>query len=155
MKKLFAAAALAAALTQPASAITFSSLTTIYVATGVYDSGTEAGTGVATAIQCTNVSGVTVQVRVLVLSHTGSVAGSLTLTISHGRTLRTATHNTAIYSQDVALLTGAVNQGGLSIEATNSAVFCNAVVIDAANFPPEFSQPLHLVRVNPHPGTVE
>jgi hypothetical protein len=41
------------------------------------------------------------------------------------------------------------------VEATNSAVFCTAAVIDAGSATPAFSMPIHLVRVNPHPGTVE
>jgi hypothetical protein len=33
-------------------------------------------------------------------------------------------------------------------------VFCSAAIIDA-DAAPEFAFPLHAVRVNPHPGTVE
>lgn len=57
MRTYLTAVALAAALAQPASAITFSALTTIYVGTGVQDSGTGPNTGIATVFQCSNVSG--------------------------------------------------------------------------------------------------
>ena len=62
MKKYLAAIALAAAFAQPATAITFPSLTTIYVGTGLYDAGVAVeGFDTATAINCANVSGVAVR----------------------------------------------------------------------------------------------
>jgi len=154
MKRYLAAAALAATLAQPASAITFPSLTTIYVGAGVFDNGTGADTGQATSIHCSNVSGGSVQVRVLVLSSTGDVEGSMTVTVAHGQTTTISTHQTFLFS-DNTLSTGLVSQGVVNIEATNSGVFCTAVVLDAANAPPIFMSPLNLVRVNAHPGTVE
>ena len=154
MKQYLAAVALIAALAQPAAAVTFPTLTTIYVGSGVYDDGSTGGSGEATSIHCSNVSGVPVQVRVLVLSNAGAVEGSHTVALAHGVTETFSTHETVIFFEaDVA--TGLVNQGVVNVEATNSAVFCTAAVIDAAGNPPLFSMPLHLVRVNPHPGTVE
>ena len=157
MNKLsIAATALALTLVQPASAITFSKLTTIYVGSGVIDSGNSANTGLATSIHCSNVSGAAVQVRSLVLRHNGTLAGSLTASLSHGATFVFSTHLTVVFNDDAgALNTQTVAEGALNVEATNSAVFCTAVVVDAQNFPPVFMSPLHLVRVNPHPGTVE
>ena len=77
MMKYFAAVALAsialAAFAHPASAVTFPSLTTIYVGSGVVDSGDAPGQGVATSIHCSNVSGIAAQVRVLVLGAVGTV----------------------------------------------------------------------------------
>ena len=55
-------------------AVTFPSLTTIYVGSGVRDNGAATDAGVATSIHCSNVSGVSVQVRVLILGDTGAVA---------------------------------------------------------------------------------
>jgi hypothetical protein len=156
MKNYIAAFALTAALAQPASAITFPSLTTIYVGSGVYDDGSVTGVGEATAIHCSNVSGVGVQVRVLVLDVLGAVAGSETTSLAHGRTVSFSTHRTVVYFDSASNLeTGSVLQGVVNVEATNSAVFCTAVVLDAANEKPVYMSPLHLVRVNPHPGTVE
>jgi hypothetical protein len=71
MRKYLAAAALTAALAQPAAAVTFPSLTTIYVGSGVYDDGLGTNASEATSIHCSNVSGVSVQVRVLILAQAG------------------------------------------------------------------------------------
>jgi hypothetical protein len=157
MKMYLGAAALIAAIAQPATAVTFPSLTTIYVGSGVYDDGGIDDSGEATSIHCSNVSGVSVQVRVLILSPIGTVSGALTTTLFHGRTVTFSTHATVIFLGDVDqdLATGAVTQGVVNVEATNSAVFCTAAVIDAGGDPPVFTMPIHLVRVNPHPGTVE
>jgi hypothetical protein len=92
--------------------------------------------------------------RILILNNNGAVAGSATQTLQHGVTITYSTHGTFIFV-DTELATGGVFQGVVNVEATNSAVFCTAAVIDAASEPPVFSIPLHLVRVNPHPGTVE
>ena len=157
MRKSFAAFAFAAfALTQPATAVTFPSLTTIYVGSGVYDDANATNVGEATSIHCSNVSGVSVDVRVLILNNIGGVAGSLTRTLAHGETETFSTHLTTIFFDvNNNLATGGVAQGVVNVEATNSAVFCTAERVDAAGNPPAFMSPLHLVRVNPHPGTVE
>jgi len=63
MKTIFAALTLAAALAQPAAAVTFPSLTTIYVGTGIRDDGNLSGMGVATVFPCINVSGATATIR--------------------------------------------------------------------------------------------
>jgi hypothetical protein len=156
MKKYLSALVLSAVLAQPAAAVTFPSLTTIYVGSGVYDNGGVANAGEATSIHCSNVSGVAVQVRVLVLGNTGSVEGSLTVNVGHGASATISTHATAIFAEGLNLLdTGSVSQGVVNVEATNSAVFCTADRVDAENVKPAYMSPLHLVRVNPHPGTVE
>ena len=156
MKTYLAAVALFAAVTQPVSAITFPTLTTIYVGSGVYDDSDAANLGQATSMHCSNVSGVAVQVRALVLRGDGSVAGSLTVPLAHGRTFTFTTHPTTIFDDlDGNLNTGFVQQGVVNIEATNSAVFCTAVNVDAGNFKPIYMSPLHLVRINGHPGAEE
>jgi len=153
MKKSLAAFAfaLAAALAQPASAITFSKLTTIYIGTGVREAATSPN--VATAFSCSNVSGVNADVRILVLGFSGTVRASDTRTLGHGTTRTWVTHPQATYSADFNLNTGTVGQGAVNIESTQSAVFCNAVLLDGVDAADGFVLPL--VRVNPHPGTVE
>ena len=151
MKKLFVAAALAVTLAQPATAITFPSLTTIYVGSGVYDDGATENAGTATSLHCSNVSGQNASVRVLIISSVGSVLASLTDSVSHGRTVSYSTHLTTF--QEVPLATGAVTQGVVNIEATQSGVFCSAMIVPAGAVATGVA--LHLVRVNPHPGTVE
>jgi hypothetical protein len=153
MKKSFAALALVAALADPSSAVTFPSLTTTYVGAGVADSGNNPGVGIATAFHCINVSGVATSVRFVVLSATGAVVASITRAAAHGATVSVATHTTSSYfASDLA--TGLVSQGGVNIESLQSGVFCNAMTIDAADSEP-VGVTLPLVRVNPHPGTVE
>jgi hypothetical protein len=150
MKTYLAAVALAAALPQPAAAITFSSLTTIYVASGVYSLF-----DADTAVHCSNVSGHSAQLRVLVLLPTGVVGASTTQTLAHGATITVATSVIAGYDAVVLAELGDVIVGVVNVEATQSAVFCTAHVVNQDAPSPTTGNPLHLVRVNPHPGTVE
>jgi len=155
-KSSFGIAFVASAFTiaPTASAATFPSLTTIYIGTGVRDNGGTVHAGTATTFHCSNVSGVSTSVRFLVLYHTGSVAVSFTRTVAHGATVAVSTHATLPYEEDTDLGTLAVSEGVINIESLQSGVFCNAKTIDAsAAFPDGVVLPL--VRVNPHPGTVE
>ena len=155
MKQYLASLALAAALALPASATTFPSLTTIYIGAGVRDDGGGANAGVATVFMCSNVSGVSAQIRFLLLTSNGLVLGQYTTTIAHGRTFTAATHFQATFIDDVGFGFGSVGQGVINIEATQSGVFCTAAVVNAAVAALAEGIPLHLVRVNPHPSTVE
>jgi hypothetical protein len=149
------AAACAVIVAPTASATTFPSLTTIYIGSGVTDDGSAAETGIATMFYCSNVSGVAAGVRFLVLGSTGTIEGQATVpSLAHGSTLTVSTHPTAAFLE-AALNTGAVSGGVINIESTQSGVFCTAAMVDAGGNPPTFSMPLHLVRVNPHPGAVE
>ena len=155
MKKYLAAVAFVAALVQPASAITFSQLTTIYVITGVKDSGSAANQGHATAFQCSNVSGVSATIRFLILSDSGVVLASKTdNNVPHGFTIERSTHLTSSYNNETQLLEGRLSAGVANIESTQSDVFCTAAIIDAAAANPVGVNP-HIIRVNPHPGSVE
>jgi hypothetical protein len=154
MKKTLTAIALAATLAQPAAAITFPSLTTIYVGAGVYDTG---GTGVTgTLFKCANVSGQSATIRLLVLDETGAVAGTpQTTTIPHGGSVQAATNDGTTVSGELNLAIGEQEQGAVvNIESTQSGVFCNAIIFDTDARVGD-GAPLPLVRVNPHPGTVE
>jgi len=153
MKKCTAALALAAlAAAQPAAAVTFPSLTTIYVGAGVRDNdGTDT---IATVFMCSNVSGVTADLRFLVLTGSGTVAGQQTITMPHGLTVTAATNApVATFGVQVNLSTGAISQGAINIESTQSAVFCNALVMDRVD--EADGVPLRLVRINGHPGAEE
>ena len=153
MNKLFVAAALAVTLAQPASAITFSKLTTIYVGAGVTEF--EAGSQTATVFSCSNVSGQSATIRVVVLNKEGAVAGSATLAaVPHGGNRTFGTSDSGSVIEDGFLNTGNVLQGTVNIEATQSAIFCSAIIVDPTLFNANGAA-LHLVRVNPHPGTVE
>ena len=146
------AAAFAAAST-PASAINFPSLTTIYVAAGVRDDGDIGDEGIATVFMCSNVSGQTADVRVLILGNTGALVDQATFSPAHGATTTVSTHVTSSFANELSIDSGVVAQGVVNIEATQSGVFCTAMIVDAADGGE--MAPLHLVRVNPHPGTVE
>jgi len=154
VKKHLAAFALAAALAQPAAAVTFPTMTTIYVGSGVTDGGNgPAPVGEATVVLCSNVSGVATSIRLLLLSITGEVVKSHTFpSVAHGATIVAATHDTNGFFETV-LDTGAILHGVVNVESLQSAVFCTAAIVDASAIAQGI--PLHLVRVNPHPGTVE
>jgi hypothetical protein len=151
----FVAASLIAATTvvglSRADAVTFPSLTTIYIGVGVRDNATAGSAGIATAFNCTNVSGVAAQLRILVLSFNGAISANHTLSIPHGHTRTVGTDQTNVYSEDVVLVTGSVNQGVVNIESTQSGVFCNGIIVDDVRGLSGIS----FIRVNPHPGTVE
>jgi hypothetical protein len=152
MKTTLIALALATTLAQPAAAITFPSLTTIYVGSGVYDNGQTTDEGFAAAFTCSNVSGVTAQVRWLVLGFDGVSEGNRTATLPHGSTRTAVTHMASTLVGDFNLATGEVSQGVVNIESTQSGVLCSAVALNASD---GTGYTLALVRVNPHPGTVE
>ena len=153
MSKTLIAIALAAALAQPAAAVTFPSLTTIYVGTGVSDDGAIINNGVATVFNCSNVSGVAATVRFLVLNSSGASQGNVSTVLQHGATHTVATHFTNTFIENTDLSTGSVGQGVVNIESTQSGVFCNAMIVDAEDAGNGIVLPL--VRVNAHPGTVE
>jgi hypothetical protein len=153
MKTTLSAIALAAALAHPASAITFSSLTTIYVGTGVMDDGGAPNLGTASSFFCSNVSGLEAQIRILILAGDGNVVVSSTPnSLPHGTSLIFSTHATIM--GDVLIETGTLNTGAVNIESTQSGVFCRGAVVNASG-PRHDASPIALVRVNPHPGTVE
>jgi hypothetical protein len=156
MRKPFAAFALAAfAFAQPAGAITFPGLTTIYIGMGVEDSGGAANTGAATLFQCSNVSGTSAQVRFLVLSVEGTFLGQNTVTIPHGGGRNVSTHFTGHFPEDGVIAPDVTfSRGTVNIESTQSGVFCQGFIVDAAAAGPT-GIPLRFIRVNPHPGTVE
>ena len=104
----FVAGSLIAATTlvglSTADAVTFPALTTIYVGSGVTDSGgpTE-NEGLATVFNCTNVSGVAATVRFLTLFGNGNVIKSVSVVIPHGGMRAVGTHLTSTYVEDVNL----------------------------------------------------
>ena len=154
MKTYLAAVAVAAALAQPADATTFPTLTTIYVASGVFDDGSDAFTGFATAVHCSNVSGQAAQIRFLILGSAGTVEADHTFTpVPHAQTVTASTHDTWFVLEG-PLNSGAVTQGVVNVESTQSGVFCTAMIVEAV--PGRlYGIPLHMVRLNPHPGAVE
>jgi hypothetical protein len=152
MKATITAVALAAAFAQPAAAITFPSLTTIYVGPGVSNLEGDP-TVTATGFSCSNVSGQTASLRFLILSRSGSLVGSFTHSLAHGANVTVSTQNINFLA-DHAMDTGSLAEGTVNIESTQFGVFCTAMIVDPEALIPS-GIALHLVRVNPHPGTVE
>jgi hypothetical protein len=89
----------------------------------------------------------------LVIGFDGTAIADQRTLLPHARPRTFSTHDTAIFG-DIALSPGAaVEQGLVNIESDQSAVFCNAMIVDAGASAPT-GNPLRLTRVNPHPSTV-
>lgn len=155
MKKIFSLAAAAVALfIVPAYGTTFANLTTIYVASGVLNTADADNEGNATVVHCSNISGSPVQIRFLFVSNAGVLRGShLVSSLPNGHTYTAATHGTNVFG-DTSVGAGPIVQGRLTVQANNSAVFCTAMIVDAAATVPNGID-LHMVRLHAHPNTVE
>ena len=129
--------------------------TILYRFPGVTDDGGGVRTGVATSFHCTNFSGVTETVRIVVRNENDGLVANLALNISHLRTRTYTTHAVVLYGGPIAVLnTGLILQGSAAIAATSTSVVCTAMTIDAASASPVGIK-LHGVRFNPIPGTQE
>jgi hypothetical protein len=133
----------------------FPASTTIYIVTGLRDDNGAAETGVASSVTCANVSGVPVNIRVAAFTFNGAKKGDETINnVPHAGVRTFSTHFTKIYFENRSLETGTLNQGVFNVEATNANVFCSATVESGvATSPTGFG--LHMIRVNPAPGTDE
>ena len=121
---------------------------------GITDTGgLSEGQNYATVFGCTNVSGKNTFIRLLILNFNGSVNKTITIQLSHGQSNFFLSRSVPGFIGNI-LATGVVTQGTVNIEATESAVFCTALLLDATTDGPN-GVTLDLVRVNPHPGTVE
>ena len=87
----------------------------------------------------------------LLLTSSGAFLDSAQTNVAHGATQLFSTHGTLL--QEIDMSSGGV-AGVVNIESTQSGVFCRAALVDAAA-PFADSSAIELVRVNPHPGTVE
>ena len=122
-KTLIAISAAVSIAASSASAVTFPSLTTIYVGAGVVDDGVAVeDLGIATSFNCSNISGVAASVRFFVPNAQGTgVEASVTTTIPHGGTRTASTHHEETFIADIDLDTGAVGQGLININRPNLA----------------------------------
>ena len=110
-------------------------------------------TDTALAVFCSNVSGQTASVRILILHRSGGVSLNVTRTLDHGEAHTFATQNIVSIGEE-SFGTGSILGGTLNVESTQSGVFCTAYLMDTETLGPN-GMALHLIRVNPHPGTVE
>ncbi|HYU11796.1 MAG TPA: hypothetical protein VEK82_04415 [Stellaceae bacterium] len=152
---IVAAAAVAVILpAHPASPGVGDPLNTLYIFPGVRDSGEADNTGVATSIHCSNFSSVLEKIQYIVLNYDGHTKVNSIGNIGPAQTKTVSTHQTQLYFEDVALNTGAIEQGVVGVSATNNNMVCTAQVLDAsANVPRGID--LHGIRLNPIPGTQE
>ena len=135
------------------SNVRFAGLKTIYAASGVLDSGDPANQGIATVVVCTNTTAQNADIRVAFYDGGGTRVGMATHTVLPVRGFTVATHGVQ-YLAEAALGTGGISQGLLYVQATQAAVFCSAMIANAAGTTASGIE-LHLVRYNAFPGTTE
>jgi hypothetical protein len=136
----------------PAQAATTDPEILIYRFAGVADDGGTSNAGVATVISCTNFSGVTEMVRIVVRTDSGTLKINSALPVSHLSTTISTTHTNRLYPA-FGLLTGQV-YGTAAIAATSTNIICTAVVVDAASTVPN-GFALRGIRFSPAPGSQE
>ena len=150
----FALATAAASLLAPAAlATTFPTLTTIYVSPGVYDNGGADDTEFATVASCSNVSGVSTTIRVLILDDDGNFENSHTFSnVAHGASVRASTQFTFLADETRVSASGLLN-GVINVEFLQSGVFCTFAIVPGSGAGATVT--LNAIRVNAHPGTAE
>jgi hypothetical protein len=151
---LIALVAIASALPGVAQAGTSDPFMLIYRASGLTDDGGAANNGVATVVHCTNVSAVPENVAFLFRSISGASLYYSPIPLAAGQTYTVATHGIQMFFIGTNAAIGAVQQGYLAIGSTTVNVFCSAMVVPANNSSPA-GLPLHMVRFNPAPNSVE
>lgn len=155
MKRILTAIAAVFIAAVPAQATTFSSLTLIYLASGVADSGNSSTVHVATTVPCTNISGQNATVRWIFYAESGVVAGTFTGPVPNGVTVTATTAaGTTVFREARVLSASDIFQGMVRVYSTQSGVFCSSMVASSTAAEPQGID-LNMVRFNAHPGTVE
>ena len=147
LRYLITAAALA--FTFPAQAGINDPEVIIYRVSGVVDDTTV----LATSFHCTNFSGVTENIRIVVRDLGGTVKANVANSVPHLNTLIYSTHDVFIYG-DFKLETGAIIGGTAAIAATSVNITCTAMQVQT-NVTNAVGIALHMTRFNPIPGTQE
>src|SRR5262245_39753531 len=155
MQFVLVSAALAFGIAGPASAGVNDPEVIIYRFPGVASQGTT-GTGGATAFHCTNFSGVTENVRIVVRLSDGSLSSNTLVAVSHLHTVVMPTRPVSAYFPVTQLGFPPVPifGGTAAIAATSINIICTAMVIDGAATVPD-GVALRGVRFNPVPGSQE
>jgi hypothetical protein len=126
----------------------------LYLFPGVFDNGGGGQLGVASAFHCSNFSGTPQTVQVVVYNYNGTIVTNMSALIGAASTFTFATKDTALYSEDLILNTGAVYQGLGVILGSSPGIVCTAQVLDASKAIPTGID-LHGIRFNPFPGSTE
>jgi len=153
IQALVVSAALAIGMAAPVSAGVNDPEVLIYRFSGVLDDGGLNNAGVATSFHCTNFSGATENIRVVIRDAVGGLKGNVPLPVDHLATRTISTHGTQAYNEDF-VMTGLVAQGTAAIAATSINVICTAVTLDASTTAP-VGVALRGIRFNPVPGSQE
>jgi hypothetical protein len=140
----------ALAFTLPAQAGINDPETIIYRASGVIDDNA----GFATAFFCTNFSGVTENLRVVIRGANAAIAANVAVPLPHLNTVALATRDTQLLAAETSLATGVVNTGTVAIAATSINVTCTANLFQFFTSNPIMA-PLHMTRFSPIAGTLE
>jgi hypothetical protein len=125
----------------------------IYRGSGVIDTGGGDNTGAGTAFHCTNFSGVTEHIRIVVRNTNGTLMANQPFTVPHLFTA-TALTKAGFFFNGANMGTGSIRQGTVAIAATSIHITCTAQQFDAGAFSPQTGK-LHMTRFNPIPGTQE
>ncbi len=125
----------------------------LYRYPGVRDTESLTNPGVATVFQCTNFSGVTETLRIVVRDPGGVVLANSAFLINHLQTLTVSTHLVS-FAVVNSLITGPISGGTAVIAATSASMVCTASVLDASGSTSD-GVALHGIRFNPIPGSQE
>ena len=128
----------------------------LYVFPGLFDNGGAGQMGVASVFHCSNFSAAPQTVQVVVFNYNATPVANMSALIGSTSTFTFATKDTALYSEDLILNTGAVYQGVGGILGSSPSIVCTAQVLDASTAihgPTGIN--LHGMRFNPQPGTME
>jgi len=135
--------------TMPAQAAIGDPEVILYRVSGVVD---DAAGGTASAVHCTNFSGVPETLRIVVRALNGALVTNQAFTINHLQTVIVSTHDVTIYT-DVNLATGSF-QGTAAIAATSINMTCTAMQVQS-NITIPTGIALHMTRFSPIAGTQE
>ena len=150
---LVVSAALAIGIATPAPAGVNDPEVIIYRFPGVRDTGGADNSGVATSFHCTNFSGATESVRMVIRNDFGGLITNVLISIDHLQTITRSTKLTVAYT-DISLGSGFLAQGTIAIAATSMNVICTAMTIDASTVAP-VGVALRGIRFSPVPGSQE
>src|SRR5262249_26995219 len=148
-----AAASLAFVQPTPALAAQSDPEVLIYRGAGVTDVGGSSFIGTATAVHCTNFSGVDENIRFVIRSGQGALLANRAITVSHLNTATVVTKPEAIFT-GTSLITGGIQQGTVAVASTSINVTCTAMLVQADLGTP-VGIALHMTRFNPIPATEE
>ena len=137
-----------------ARAATTDPMNSMYIFPGARDDGSAGGAGVATVVHCTSFSFTSETLQFVARGLSGSFKAIMTIIIPSTGNITASTHDTIVFAEDVTLNSGLLDQGSISVAATNRNIVCTAQVVDAASTKP-VGIGLQGIRFNPVPGTLE